>query len=325
MIKEDKILEFLRYNKTFFISGEDISRKLKVSRAAVWKGIQHLRGLGYEISAEPHKGYRLVSVPDRMFADEILAGLLTKKIGRSIFSYEQLDSTNEVAFKLGKEGLKEGVCVISEYQKKGRGRLGRSWESPKGKNVLLSVILRPLLSPAEVSKITLVAAVSAVKSARQITGANLGIKWPNDLLYRGKKVGGILTEMDAEADRVHFVVVGIGINVNSSRKELPPEATSLKEIAGHPISRLEFTRKFLLEFENDYSKFKQEKFDELAREWENLSVTSGQRVVADVLGRKVHGQAVGIDKDGALWIRKDNGLQERILAGDISILRQSHG
>ncbi len=325
MLKEDRVLELLRANKTFFISGEDISRKLKVSRAAVWKDIQHLRALGYEIHAEPHKGYRLVSVPDKMFADEISAGLSTAKFGRPIFSYEQLDSTNDAAFKLGKEGLKEGACVVAEYQKKGRGRLGRAWESPKGKNILLSVILRPLLSPAEVPKITLVAAVSVVKAARQMTGAMLGIKWPNDLLYQGKKVGGILTEMDAEADRVHFVIVGIGINVNSTHKELPPEATSLKEIAQHDISRLEFMRKLLLEMENDYLKFKCGKFNELAREWESLSLTSGRRVTADVLGRKVHGQALGIDKDGALWIRTDSGLQERILAGDIRLIRQSHG
>lgn len=325
-MKEDKVLDFLRSSRHDFISGEEISRKLGVSRAAVWKDIQNLRALGYEIEAEPHRGYHLTCVPDKMFADEISWELPAKVIGRNVFSYEELDSTNDAAFKLGKDGIKEGACVFTEYQKKGRGRLGRGWESPKGKNLLLSILLRPVLAPSDVPKITLAAAVSVARAARSLTGADLGIKWPNDLLFKGKKVGGILTEMDAEADRVHFVVIGIGVNVNGSKKELPPEATSLKEIACRTISRLEFARKLLVELDKDYQKvFERGSFDELAREWEDLSVTSGRRVTADVLGRKVHGQAVGIDKDGALWIRKDNGLQERILAGDVALLRQSRG
>ena len=325
MNKEDKVLDFLRSSRKGYVSGEEISKKLGVSRAAVWKDIQNLRSLGYEIEAEPHRGYQLTAIPDKMFADEISWQLPTKVIGRNVFSYDSLDSTNDAAFKLGKEGIKEGACVFAEYQKKGRGRLGRHWESSKGKNVLLSVLLRPVLSPSDVSKITLAAALSVARAARSLTGADLGIKWPNDLLFEGKKVGGILTEMDAEADRVHFVVIGIGVNVNESNKDLPSEATSLKEIAGKALSRLDFAKKLLIELEKDYSKFKSGSFDALAEEWENLSVTSGRRVTADVLGRKVHGQAVGIDKDGALWIRKDNGLQERIVAGDVTLLRQSHG
>ncbi len=324
-MKVDKVLDFLRSSRRDFVSGEEISKKLDVSRAAVWKDIQNLRSLGYEIEAEPHRGYRLTAIPDKMFADEISWQLPTKVIGRNIFSYEEVDSTNDTAFKLGKDGIKEGACVFAEYQKKGRGRLGRRWESGRGKNLLLSVLLRPVLSPADVSKITLAAAVSVARAARDLTGADLGIKWPNDLLFKGRKVGGILTEMDAEADRVHFVVIGIGVNVNGVKKELPPEATSLKEIAGKTVSRLEFARKLLVELERDYAVFRRGSFDELALEWENLSVTSGRRITADVLGRKVQGQAVGIDKQGALWIRKDNGLQERIFAGDVTLMRQSRG
>src|SRR3989338_8103602 len=131
------VLNFLRLNKGHFISGEEISRQLKVSRSAIWKEMQVLRRLGYEIEAQPHLGYRLLSVPDKMFADEITFGLRTKFIGKSIFSYDDLDSTNDVAFKLGEQGLPEGVCVFAEYQKKGRGRLGRQWQSPKSKDLLL--------------------------------------------------------------------------------------------------------------------------------------------------------------------------------------------
>lgn len=321
MNKEDLVLNALRSNRHDFLSGEEISKKLGVTRAAVWKDIQNLRSLGYEVEAQPHRGYRLTGIPDKLFRDEISWKLPTRFIGQNVLSYEQLDSTNDTAFQLGKDGVKEGACVFAEVQKKGRGRLGRTWVSAKGKNLLLSVLLRPLSSPADASKMTLAAALSVARAVRVTSGVDLGIKWPNDLLYKGKKVAGILTEMDAEADRVHFVVIGIGVNVNAGKKDLPSEATSLREITGLDISRVAFARQLLVELEKDYLMLKSGSFDELAAEWESLSLTTGRRVSADLLGRKVQGQAMGIDKDGALWIRKDNGLQERILAGDVTHLR----
>ena len=319
-MKQDPVLNFLRENKDRFISGEEISKKLKVSRAAIWKEMQTLRHLGYEIEAQPHLGYRLLGIPDKLFSDEIAYKLKTEIIGKIIYSYEELDSTNNSAFSLGEQGAKEGVCVLSEYQKKGRGRLGRSWASPKGKNILLSILIRPAISPGTASKITLVAAVSIIKTCRKITGETLGIKWPNDIVHQSDKVGGILTEMSAEIDRVNFVVVGIGVNVNSEKKELPPGATSLKEMMGKEISRVEFTRELLRDFEQDYLRFKAGDFENLAREWEDFSATSGRRVMTRVSGRKIQGEALGIDENGALWIRKDNGLQEKITAGDIQHL-----
>src|SRR3989338_2377950 len=255
-----------------------------------------------------------------MFADELAHGLRTKFIGRQIFSYEELDSTNDAAFRLGEQGIKEGACVFAEYQKKGRGRLGRSWVSPKSKNIILSVLLRPVLLPQEVSKLTLACAVSVIRTIRSITGKTLGIKWPNDIYYKTKKVGGILTEMSAESDRVNFIVVGIGINVNANASELPTGSSSLKTIAGHELNRLDFARLLLTELEADYLKLKNGQFDALAKDWEEFSVTSGQRVIATLFGRKIEGQAVGIDREGALWIRQDNGFQERIVAGDVEHL-----
>src|SRR3989338_4683549 len=204
-IKESLILNFLRDQKGTYVSGEDISKKLKVSRSAVWKEIQVLRGLGYGIGAEPHLGYRLLDIPDRLFPDELSAGLKTKIIGRQILSYEEIGSTNDAVFHLGEEGLKEGVCVFAEHQTKGRGRLGRSWVSPKHKNILFSVLLRPDLLPVEVSKATLMAAVSVAKTLRRLTSQQFLIKWPNDVLFKEKKIGGILTEMSSEQDRVHFI------------------------------------------------------------------------------------------------------------------------
>ncbi len=319
-MKENPVLIFLRENREHFISGEEISKKLKVSRASIWKEMQHLRHLGYEIEAQPHLGYKLLGIPDKMFADELAHKLGTKFIGKDIYSYEQLDSTNDTAFKLGEQGAKEGACVFSEYQKKGRGRLGRTWVSPKGKNIILSVLLRPAISPAEASKITLMAGVSVVKAVQKDTGKTAGIKWPNDIWYQGKKVCGILTEMSAELDRVNFIVLGIGINVNSDPRELPPGSTSLKEIAGKEVSRLNFARDLLKTLEHDYLRFKKEDFQGLAKEWEDFSVASGKRVVATVSGRKIQGQATGIDADGVLWIRRDDGLQEKVVAGDLQVL-----
>ncbi len=323
-MKQDPILALLR-NQKEPISGEEISSKLKVTRAAVWKEIENLREIGYKISALPGRGYRLSSVPDKLFADEIAHGLTNKIVGREILSFDETDSTNDVAFKLGEQGLKEGVCVFTEHQRKGRGRLGRAWASPKGKNVLFSVLLRPALPPAEASRITLAAALAVVRAAAKHTGKTPGIKWPNDVLLDGRKLCGILTEMSAEQDRVKFVVLGIGVNVNSGASELPPGAVSLKEAAGHAVSRVDFARDLLSELEVEYLRLRDGKFEEIARDWESHSVTSGRRVTATVLGRRVEGQATGIDADGALWIRRDDGLQERVMAGDVEAVKPKTG
>ncbi len=319
--KKDPVLHFLKEACGKAVSGEEISQKLGVTRAWVWKEIQTLRELGYEIEAQPHSGYKLIQSPDRLFADEISEDLGTQFMGQTIFSYEELDSTNDTVFRMGEEGVAEGATVFSEYQKKGRGRLGRTWEAPKGKNILFSYLLRPALSPSQVSRITLVAGVSVVRACRQLTGRPIGIKWPNDIYFGDKKIGGILTEMSAESDRIKFVVVGVGINANAPESELPAGATSLSQILGHPIPRVLFCQNLLREIEKDMLRFRESNFEDIASEWESYSVTTGQRIVATLLDRRIEGQATGIDAEGALWIRKDNGLQERILSGDVQHVR----
>ncbi len=319
-MKESDILNFLRQKKEYYISGEEISKKLGVSRSAIWKEMQTLRKLGYEIEAQPHLGYRLATIPDKMFADELKAGLGTQFIGAEIHSYDQLDSTNDAAFILGEKGAREGVCVFAEYQKRGRGRLGRSWVSPKGKNLILSVLLRPIILPQEISKLTLACAVSLIKTIKKTTQMQLGIKWPNDIYYKDLKVGGILTEMSAESDRINFIVVGIGLNLNTGTDELPPKATSLKAITHRKINRIEFAQELLRMLEFDYLRLKNGLFEELGKDWEEFSITSGKRVVATLLGQKIEGQATGIDQNGILWIRQDNGIHQRIVAGDIEHL-----
>ena len=323
MRTQDRLLTYLKSERSDFISGEELSRLLGVSRSAIWKEVSALRKIGYKIKAMPHEGYRLVSIPDRLFADEIRWGLKTEWMGKQIFSYEELDSTNDVAWRLGEEGLPEGTCVFAEHQKKGRGRLGRSWTSPRHRSILLSALLRPDLPPDGVARITLAAALSVVRAVRLVAGVSAGIKWPNDVLYREKKICGILTEMNAEMDRVRFVVLGIGINVNTTVKDLPPGSTSLREITGKEISRVALTQTLLVELEKDLKRLRNGEFERLTEEWEEHSETTGKRVVATLINRSVQGQATGIDADGALWIRKDSGLQERILSGDIKHCRMS--
>lgn len=316
-MSRQSILDHLHRHEGRTVSGAELSRRLKISRAAVWKDVQALRRLGYDIQARTRSGYRLLSAPDRLLADEIARGLDTRFVGRRLYCYDTLDSTNDTAFRLGEQGVPEGACVIAEYQRKGRGRLGRVWESPKAENLLLSVLLRPRLAPAEVAKVTLAMAVSVVKTVEELAGQNVQIKWPNDVLWKGRKLCGILMEMSAESDRVNFVVAGLGVNLNTGPGALPPGSTSLAEITGSRVHRVSFVRALLRRIEKDYLRLGEGGLEELGRDWEEHSATTGHRIRAILQGRTVEGQAMGIDTDGALWIRSDNGLQERILTGDV--------
>jgi len=318
---QDAVLACLRDKQGCFVSGQDLAGRLKVTRAAVWKEVTALRKLGYGIQSEAGRGYKLTHIPDKMFADEITCGLKNRIIGRELFCYREVDSTNDIAHRLGENGTKEGACVFAEYQKKGRGRLGRSWVAPKGKDVLLSVLLRPILPPSEVPRLTLAVSIAVARAIKRETGVKAGIKWPNDVLIGEKKVCGILTEMSAEVDRVKYVVIGIGVNANTAAKDLPEGAASLRGVTGKDIHRPEFARTLLAELETEYTRLKEGRYEDIAKEWEEYTVTSGRRVTATVSGRKIQGHAVGIDLDGALWIRRDNGLQERVIAGDIQHLR----
>lgn len=321
MKHSDRLLLFLKDSTPSYVSGEKISKELGITRSMVWKEIKELKKLGYKIKASSRLGYQFVSSPDKLFADEIQYKLGAKWMGKRIFSYQELDSTNNAAMRLGSEGLAAGTCVFAEYQKKGRGRLGRVWVSPRGKNILFSTILRPELNSSEVSRLTLMSALAVIKSIESQTGVKLQVKWPNDVVYKGKKVCGILTEMSGESERVGFVVVGIGINVNTTARELPPQSASLRQIAGKKISRIALAQNLLREIENCYERFSKKKFERVADEWENVSETTGSRVAVHMPGRVLEGLAAGVDPDGALWVRHDSGLRERVLSGDVQKLR----
>jgi len=318
---DEKILNVFRKYPDQYISGEDLSEELGVSRTAIWKHIEELRKIGYIIQAEPHSGYKLVSAPDRLLSSEISAGLDTKIIGKNILSFDTVDSTMDVAYDFAVKGTGEGVCVFAEGQKKGRGRMNRDWQSPKHKGVYLSLILRPEISPNEISKITLMVAVSVAKTIRAKTGLSALIKWPNDILIDGRKVCGILTDMSAESDIVKFLVIGIGININSKIQDLPDSATSLREFFGEKVDRIDFTRALLEELDSHYLDFMQQGFGAILEEWRNFSATLGSRVKVDFKNRHIEGQAMDVDESGALLVRLDNGFIERILSGDVILAR----
>jgi BirA family biotin operon repressor/biotin-[acetyl-CoA-carboxylase] ligase len=319
-----QILIALRKAENGGVSGAELSQELGISRAAIWARIEELRKLGYEIEASPVLGYRLVSSPDVLHADDLLARLgKTKVIGRDIRVFEQTTSTNDVMEKLARDGVKEGVVVFAESQTKGRGRLGRVWTSPTRKGLWFSILLRPELRPQETTQLTVAAATALWRAIHEETGLSPEIKWPNDILIRGKKVVGILTELSAEVDRVKHVTVGIGVDVNLAVNEFSPElrkiATSLRIESGAPVSRPDLATTILRELDRDYARVCAGKFAEVADEWEEHCTTIGQRIAVTMGDRKLRGRAESLDDDGALLLRTEHGRLERIIGGDVTL------
>jgi BirA family biotin operon repressor/biotin-[acetyl-CoA-carboxylase] ligase len=323
MTTDAKILSALRENPDG-VSGADLAGQLGVTRAAIWGRIEQLRQLGYEIEAGPHFGYRLVSAPDVLHADDLLARLgKTKVIGRDIRVFEQTTSTNDVIEKLARDGVKEGAVVFAESQTKGRGRLGRKWISPERKGLWFSVLLRPDLRPQEATQLTVASATALRRAIQSETGLHPEIKWPNDILIGGKKVAGILTELSAELDRVRHVILGIGVDVNLGASEFPPElrrlATSLKIESGKTISRSELATAILRELDGDYARIGGGRFAEVADEWEAHCQTIGRNVTIQTGDRKIRGRAESLDDDGALLLRTEHGHLERVTGGDVTL------
>jgi len=318
----EQILSLLR-NSSTYVSGEDISSQLDISRSAVWKHIQELRQKGYDIVAVPHLGYELVSNPDRLLPSEISSGLSTKIIAKEIHHYDMVPSTMNIAMDLAIKGCKEGTIVCAEGQYKGRGRLSRFWSSPKHKGIYFSLVLRPNIPATESPKLTLLSAVSVCEAIRNFTKSDCLIKWPNDLIIDNRKVGGILTEMSAETDMVKFIIIGIGINVNTPESLLPAHATSLKEKTGSRISRVELLREILSCIDKEYILFCRDGFKSVTAKWKKFSTTLGHRVRVHFHKEYVEGQAVDIDGQGALLLKRDSGSIDRITAGDIVKVRSN--
>lgn len=322
MTTDAQILTALRHAREGSVAGTELSERLGISRAAVWARIEELRALGYEIEASPHLGYRLLHSPDALHADDLMSRLGDRcLIGRDIRVFQETSSTNDVAEKLARDGVKEGVVVFAESQTKGRGRLGRRWLSPKGKGLWFSVLLRPALRPLAVTRLTIAAATALRRAIHLQTSLPAEIKWPNDILVRGKKVAGILTELQAELDKVKCVILGVGVDVNLDARDFPADlrslATSLKAESGAAVCRPELAAAILRELDADCAKVRHGRFASVAEEWERHCSILGHHVVINMGDRKLAGRAEALDTDGALLLRTQHGHLERIIGGDV--------
>lgn len=324
MTTDTHILLALRQAGSGFVSGAELSARLGITRAAIWARIEELRRVGYDIAASPHQGYRLLGVPDVLYADDLLALVAGNEVvGRDIRVFEETGSTNDIVEKLARDGVKEGVVVLAESQSRGRGRLGRKWASPARKGLWFSVLLRPELRPQAATQLTVAAATSLCRAIRAQTDLVPQVKWPNDILIGGRKVAGVLTELNAEPDRVKHLTLGIGLDVNLDAGDFPAEvrplATSLKLAAGRAIPRSELAAGLLRELDADYARIRRGQFAGLADEWESQCVTLGRRVRLLLGAREVTGRAEALDEDGALLLRTDHGRLERVIGGDVVI------
>src|SRR3989337_3675467 len=288
---DDLIITVLKNSKDAFVSGQTLSNKLGITRAAVWKHIEGLRGEGYIIVSTPSKGYKLIETPDRLSAVGIKRGIKTRVMGKEIVVCDEVNSTNDAAMEKGAQGEKEGLVVIADSQLHGKGRLGRTWISPKGVNLYVSILLRPEFPPLQASVLTMMASVAVATAISKTTGLDARIKWPNDILIDQKKVSGILTEMNAEEERIHHVVIGVGINVNMKKEDFPEglrmPATSLMESLGKRVDRKELLYSLLESLDSNYEALTTNGVVPMVQEWRRLCSTLHKRVRVNLPGEVI--------------------------------------
>lgn len=321
----NKILEMLRNADGKYISGESIANNFNISRTAVWKHIQKLKDTGYNIESFGSRGYSLPELPDLLLPEIIQDNLNTKIIGANQFFYfDSTDSTNNVAKKLAADNATDGTVVVAEEQTGGKGRLERKFFSPKNKSILFSLILRPKCLPKDAPKFTLMAAVAIILAMKKFN-LSAGIKWPNDIIFDNRKIVGILTEMSAAIEQIHYIVIGAGINVNISAAEFPADikkiAASLAEINhGEKISRIDFFRAVLEECDKLYAEINLNGFNKIFELWRKYNITLNRdvKVISAESGEIFFGKAIDIDSDGALKVSTDTEIKT-VYAGDVSV------
>lgn len=318
---KDKLVHILKTNQDF-VSGQALCQELNVSRTAIWKAMNVLKEEGYVIEAVNRKGYRLVQEPDLVTERVIRGNLTTKRFGKTICYQEEIDSTNSRAKILGEQGYPEGTLVVAEQQNGGRGRKGRQWISEKQSGIWMTLLLRPQIPIEKVSMLTLVAALAVANGIQEYVDDAVQIKWPNDIVINGKKVCGILTEMSTELDTIHYVVVGIGINVHTKEfsETVKDIATSIYLETGKHIARAELIGKILEQFQAYYDQFVNTQSLEFLMEEYNSRLVNIQKEV--LLIENDEEQSVlskGIDETGALVVERENGVEERIIAGEVSV------
>lgn len=319
----EEVLSLLQKKRRTFLSTKEISEKLRVHPYVVYQAIKELRRWDFEISSEKGKGYRLVNSPDRILAVEVKKKLKSKILGKEVLSYRSLGSTNQLAFRLAEAGVGEGTLIVADEQTQGRGRMGRSWHSPPGLGLWTSVILRPNIPPFKAPGLSICAGLALAQTIRKLTGLDARIKWPNDCLINGLKVGGILLELSAELDRTNFVIAGIGVNVNHLPKDFPEKlsgrATSVRIEWGEEISRLKLLTSFLQRFESVYLDFKKKGLSPQRQLIKKFSSLLGKKVAVRFGRGRIEGLAQDIDDNGSLVIMTPKG--ERVVrAGEVTVV-----
>lgn len=315
-----EILKMLRETDSY-VSGQELCNKFGVSRTAVWKAINQLKENGYEIEAVQNKGYHLLSAPDIMDKTELESIHATEWAGCEIYYFGSIDSTNTKAKELAEEGHPSGTLVVADRQTAGKGRRGRSWESPSGIGIFMTLMLKPEINPNHASMLTLVAAMATTRAIRRVTGVPAMIKWPNDIVMNGKKVCGILTEMSAQFDYINHIVIGIGINVHNEDfpEEIAQTASSIYLESGQHIHRASLIEAFLEEFEDVYAEYlKTEDMEGLQKEYDAMLVNRGRQVRVLDPKEPFEGKAMGITKKGELIV--DTWESRKLVSsGEVSV------
>lgn len=324
------IIEHLSEN--FFINEEKLSDKLSISREDVKKQIQLLKKLGYNFYIDNLKGYRIIKRPDILLPFEIKNNLATRYIGKSVYYFPELTSTNSVANQMVRENtdkIPEGTIVIADKQGAGKGRSGKKWFSPVG-GVWFSVVLYPKVDPSHISLMTLTAAVAVVKAINRLySQININIKWPNDILINGRKVCGILTEMNTEGKKIKWIIVGVGINVNNCSYQLPEDISkgtiSLKEVTGKSISRVKLIQHLCIELEKVYEVLKEKSYSAILEEWKSYNNIIGKEIKVNTGENIITGKAIDINEKGTLIIKTKIGEIKEIISGIVSPLKNGEG
>ncbi|ADL11668.1 biotin--[acetyl-CoA-carboxylase] ligase [Acetohalobium arabaticum] len=320
--RKQRVLRILHKNRDQYISGQELSDRLEVSRTAVWKYIQSLREQGYVIDSSSRLGYCLVKAPDILSPEEIKKDLKTDLLGCEVIYQEEVKSTNSLAKSEARQEAEEGTVIVAKEQVGGKGRLGREYFCPPG-GIWFSVILRPNMKPDSASQFSFVAVVALAKTIDELTDSVPEIKWPNDVLINGKKVSGILTEMSAEIDQIDYLVLGIGVNLNIAVDEFPSDlknkATSIQEESGQQIPKLNFFLSLLEQLEEEYFKLQTEGFEKIIEGWKEYNITLGNEVTVTSNNEVLTGQAVDVDNKGRLLVELPNGTMKKVVAGDVTL------
>ncbi len=319
--RKTEVLQLLRSSNDY-VSGQQICESFGISRTAVWKIINQLKEEGYEIEAVQNKGYFLSSAPDVLSLSELESRMKTKMAGSHLLYFDEIGSTNIEAKKQAENGAPSGLLVVADKQNQGRGRRGRSWESPAGMNIFMTIMLRPSFAPDKASMVTLVMAVSTAQAIADVTQLPVRIKWPNDIVVNKKKVVGILTELTAETDYIQHLVCGVGINVNQTDfpEDIAATATSLYLESGRKTNRAELIEKTMEHFEDNYEVFcRTEDMSGLIGIYNDLLVNKEVQVrVLDPKG-EYDGISHGITKMGELIVERPDGTWENVYAGEVSV------